>query len=313
MKWKFPKFTIVRLFLFVIIMPTSMVLITIATQHSDARYYKVTHEVYFDIDVDGSPLGTMVFGLFGETVPKTVKNFVTFATKGYNGYKYEGTRFHRVIKKFMIQGGDVISGDGKGTISIYGPSFADENFAIQHARAGFLSMANKGKDTNGCQFFITTVATTWLDGHHVVFGKIVEGETVLHKIEYMSTDWDDKPLKDVIISKSGKRPVKEPYYITDDPYNVWSWLKTISVPLGFSFAIISVFNYFIGKLDDHIYDDDDSGILEEDLDAKKKKDQLSADKEETKALLEGKEDATKDKGSEEKAGKDGGSEVRKRK
>ncbi|KAK8402440.1 hypothetical protein O3P69_000687 [Scylla paramamosain] len=160
----------------------------------------------------------MVFGLFGEAAPRTVRNFVTFATKGYKGKKYEGSKFHRVIKKFMIQGGDVVSGDGQGSISIYGETFADETLDIKHSRPGMLSMANRGPNTNGCQFFITTVATSWLDGHHVAFGKLVKGEEVLREIESVATDWQDRPLKDIVIYKSGRRPFVEAYYISDDPY-----------------------------------------------------------------------------------------------
>ncbi|XP_042878669.1 peptidyl-prolyl cis-trans isomerase B-like [Penaeus japonicus] len=263
MKLRLPKFSLLRMFVCVILVPTTMVFITIATMHHDPREYKVTHEVYFDLEADGKPLGTVVIGLFGETVPRTVKNFITFASKGYAGFKYEGTPIHRVIKKFMIQGGDVATGDGKGSISIYGESFPDENFEINHSSPGFVSMANRGKDTNGCQFFITTIATPWLNGHHVVFGKVVEGQPIVHKIEYMATDWNDRPLKDVRIAKSGRRPVKTPYYISDDPYNLKDWLKTISVPLGLSFCIIYVFNYFIKMLDRSIIPDDGSMEIDE--------------------------------------------------
>ncbi|XP_071522290.1 uncharacterized protein [Panulirus ornatus] len=257
-KLRLPKFSILRMFCFVILLPTTMVFITIATMHHDSREFKVTHEVYFDVESEGQALGRMVMGLFGEAAPLTVENFMTFATKGHKGYKYKGTTFHRVIKKFMIQGGDVVSGDGMGTVSIYGPTFPDETLHIKHSRPGFLSMANQGKDTNGCQFFITTIATPWLDGHHVVFGKIVKGESVLHKIEYLPTDWNDRPLKHVIIAKCGGKVVNNPYYITDDPYNLKDWLKTISIPLGLSFTIIAIFNYFIKKMDSCIIDDDGS-------------------------------------------------------
>ncbi|XP_042231369.1 peptidyl-prolyl cis-trans isomerase B-like isoform X2 [Homarus americanus] len=142
MKIVLPKFTIVRMFFVVIIIPTAMVFVTIATMHHDPREYKVTEEVYLEIEMDGKPLGKMVFALFGEDVPLTVNNFVTFATRGFNDYSYKGSAFHRVIKQFMIQGGDVVSGDGKGSISIYGHSFPDERLDIKHATPGFISMAN---------------------------------------------------------------------------------------------------------------------------------------------------------------------------
>ncbi|XP_013776822.1 peptidyl-prolyl cis-trans isomerase-like [Limulus polyphemus] len=166
----------------------------------------ITDKVSFEISIDGDPAGTIVIGLFGKTVPKTVANFKTFAGSGYKGYKYEGSKFHRVIKDFMIQGGDIVSTNGSGSISIYnehgGKYFPDENFKLKHTGAGIISMANAGKNTNGCQFFITAVPTPWLDGHHVVFGKIIEGMKVFHKIENLKTNKEDQPLNDVVITKS---------------------------------------------------------------------------------------------------------------
>ncbi|XP_045775174.1 peptidyl-prolyl cis-trans isomerase, rhodopsin-specific isozyme-like isoform X1 [Maniola jurtina] len=213
-----------------------------------ARQLRVTDQVFLDIHHQDKPLGRIVIGLFGDLAPKAVKNFKILATKGIKGKSYKGTRFNRIIKRFMIQGGDVVSDDGTGSISIYGPTFPDENLDTQHSSAGFVSMANKGKNTNGCQFIITTKGTPWLDGIHTVIGKVVEGQKFVHMMEQIPTDADDRPKENVFIFNSGVLPT-EPFYISDNPNDLWGWIKASAVPLTFSFSILGFFQWMISKME----------------------------------------------------------------
>ncbi|MBP0461985.1 peptidylprolyl isomerase [Streptomyces montanisoli] len=160
-------------------------------------------QVFFDVSADGKPLGRITFELFAHDVPKTAENFRALCT-GEKGFGYEGSSFHRVIPEFMLQGGDFTNHDGTGGKSIYGGKFEDENFEYKHTEPGILSMANSGPNSNGSQFFITTVVTSWLDGKHVVFGRVTDGMDVVKKIEAFGSAPAGKTSAKIVIDKSGQ-------------------------------------------------------------------------------------------------------------
>ena len=170
---------------------------------------EITEKVFFDITIDDEPAGQIVFGLFGNVVPKTVKNFATLcdgsAGMGNAGkaLHFQGSSFHRIIPGFMAQGGDFTNGNGTGGESIYGNKFNDENFDIKHSKPYLLSMANAGPNTNGSQFFITFKETSWLDGRHTVFGEVLEGVDVVLALEKIGSG-SGTTSKKATISVSGR-------------------------------------------------------------------------------------------------------------
>ncbi|MBZ3900106.1 MULTISPECIES: peptidylprolyl isomerase [Streptomyces] len=161
----------------------------------------MSEQVYFQVSANGESLGRIVFQLFDDVVPKTARNFRELAT-GQNGFGYKGSPFHRVIPEFMLQGGDFTNGNGTGGKSIYGEKFADENFQLKHDRPFLLSMANAGPNSNGSQFFVTTVLTPWLDGKHVVFGEVVEGQDIVKAIEALGSR-SGSTAKKIVVEESG--------------------------------------------------------------------------------------------------------------
>ena len=186
----------------------------IGVHHRHFYSIMVRPHVFFEVeftDRSGKACkGRIEMELFNDVVPKTSENFMTLCTTGVPsgpnaGKNYRKSLFHRVIPQFMIQGGDFTNFNGTGGVSIYGTKFADENFKLRHTEPFLLSMANAGPNTNGSQFFITTVPCPWLDGKHVVFGKLAteDSKKVVQEIEKVSRNPQDRPLQNITIVNCG--------------------------------------------------------------------------------------------------------------
>jgi peptidyl-prolyl isomerase H (cyclophilin H) len=166
--------------------------------------------VFFDIAISDQPVGRIAMELFRDVCPKTAENFRQLCTGEFrlNGVPigYKNCSFHRVIKDFMIQGGDFVKGDGTGCLSIYGEKFPDENYELKHDVPGVLSMANSGPNSNGCQFFICCTKCDWLDGKHVVFGSVLDQDSMLvvRKIENIPLLSGNKPRLTAVITECGE-------------------------------------------------------------------------------------------------------------
>ncbi|KAN0136875.1 cyclophilin-like domain containing protein [Lactarius tabidus] len=171
---------------------------------------------YFDISIAGQPAGRVVFQLYNDLVPKTADNFRALCTGekgvGDSGKPlwYKGSGFHRVIKKFMIQGGDFTAGNGTGGESIYGEKFEDEAFPLKHTKPFLLSMANAGPNTNGSQFFVTCTPTPHLDGKHVIFGEVIRGKSLVRRIENHPASSGDVPTEPITITDCGELSPTDP-------------------------------------------------------------------------------------------------------
>jgi len=189
--------------------PTFRTFSAIAAQSVTGKSKMARPRVFFDITIGGKPTGRVVIELFADATPKTAENFRALCTgekgvgKQGKPLHFKGSTFHRIIPDFMCQGGDFTRGNGTGGESIYGEKFADENFNLKHTEPGILSMANAGPNTNGSQFFITTVKTAWLDGKHVVFGKVVEGFDIVKTMEGQGTQ-SGKPKAEIKIADCGQ-------------------------------------------------------------------------------------------------------------
>ena len=199
----------IRPSIYLTLLLASIMLSSCSYAQKSSQEAEVTHAVYFDVAIGDAAPQRIVIGLFGNDVPKTVENFRALSTgekgMGESGkpLTYKGSIFHRVIPQFMLQGGDFTNGNGTGGESIYGEKFEDESFAIRHDAKGVMSMANAGPNTNGSQFFITTVPTPHLDGKHVVFGRVLEGLDVVDAVESQGSP-NGRTRKTITIVDSGE-------------------------------------------------------------------------------------------------------------
>jgi peptidylprolyl isomerase len=185
----------------------------------DAKKIRSNPQVFFDMTIGGEPAGRIIMRLRADVVPKTVENFRCLCTgeKGTDEgsgkpIHFKGTTFHRVIPGFMCQGGDFTAGNGTGGVSIYGNKFEDENFTLKHTSPGILSMANAGPGTNGSQFFLCTAKTDWLNGKHVVFGKVLTGMNVVKAIEAVGSS-SGTTSAEVIIADCGELKIGEEGFV----------------------------------------------------------------------------------------------------
>ena len=188
--------------------------------------HTVTDEVWFNVeikDLDGPGedyTGRFVIAVFGEAAPMTSLNFVSIARgykRGNEKLSYKNTKIHRIVPDFVIQMGDITVGDGTGGKSIFGDRFNDEDFILSHRSAGWVAMANHGPDTNGSQFYIMLTKARWLDGKHVVFGKVIQGMDVIETIGNVESDPNNAvPKKTVTITASGVNAIEGKYDLKED-------------------------------------------------------------------------------------------------
>lgn len=193
-----------------------------ASAGAASKWERVTHVAYLDVAIDGAPASRVKIGLFGAAVPATARNFLALARNegagdaaaaatGGKGRGFAGSPFHRIISGFMAQGGDTTHGTGVGGLTAAGRRhMPDENFKVRHAAAGYVSMANAGPHTGSSQFFITFAGAPWLDGKHVVFGRVLGAESmrVVRALEAVGSQ-SGVPSATATIVGSGELPLED--------------------------------------------------------------------------------------------------------